>query len=138
MTLAWGYPQSMRRFRPTMEKVEFIKTFLQGSTQLNDPSLFQKFGGLLQIDGLGPSTITKLLFFAGFTYKNIPCLILDDRVKESMSNYDDFKEVIKAYNNNKVSTYIKYLNKMDKLATQFEITHEQLELFLFNQVWKTN
>lgn len=138
MTLAWGYPRSMRRFQPTKDNIQFLQSFLQGNSILDKSSLYQKFGGLLQIEGIGPSTVTKLLFFAGFTYKNIPCLILDDRVKESMSYYDDFKEVVKAFNNTKVSSYIKYLNRMDELAIEFNISHEQLELFLFNQVWKTN
>jgi hypothetical protein len=63
ITLAWGYPKAMRRFKPNEENIMLIKEILEGNRNLSKAELYQKFGGLSQIEGLGTSTLTKLLFF---------------------------------------------------------------------------
>jgi hypothetical protein len=132
-TLAWGYPQSMRRFNPTHENISLISQLLPSKGSLSLPELYMAFGSLLQIDGLGPSTVTKLLFFNGSSFENTPCLILDERVIKSIKIFHDFELLREEINPSKLSFYLSYLKRMQVVSKALDVSPEQLEIFLFEQ-----
>jgi thermostable 8-oxoguanine DNA glycosylase len=63
-------------------------------------------------------------------------LILDQRVQDSMENYEDFEKIDTGSTNPTVNNYISYLEKINELTNHFGIPEEKIELFLYNQVWK--
>lgn len=130
-TLAWGYPNAMRRFKPNFENIQLISDLLKHKGELSHAELHFAFGGLLQIEGIGPSTLTKLLFFNGNTYNKIPCLILDERVINSIKVLDEFVNLRKSFNPSKVNSFISYLEKMQEVSFSLDISPEQLEVYLF-------
>lgn len=136
-TLAWGYPNAMRRFRPTMQNITLIAQLLKHKNELNLAELYFAFGALMQIEGIGPSTVTKLLFFNGNTFKHTPCLIFDENVIKSIQVFDDFELLRKGLNPYKVVIYINYLERMQEIATSFNISPEELEVYLFDQNGKS-
>lgn len=136
-TLAWGYPNAMRRFNPTTDNITLIANLLKHKNDLGIPEMYFAFGALMQIEGIGPSTITKLLFFNGNTFNNIPCLILDERVINSINVFDDFEQLREGLNPTKVLSYINFLNRMQEVADSLNISPEQLEYYLFEQNGKT-
>ncbi|MFT7072635.1 MAG: hypothetical protein ACJAX3_001615 [Patiriisocius sp.] len=137
-TLAWGYPNAMRRFNPDNGNIALIAQLLKHKNDLNTAELYFAFGALMQIEGIGPSTITKLLFFNGNTFKNTPCLILDERVINSIKVFDEFEQLRDGLNPAKVRSYINFLNRMQEVSDSFFIAPEQLEIYLFEQNGKTN
>jgi hypothetical protein len=135
MTLAWGYPNAMRRFTPDEENVALIEQILYYKKDLSKAQLYQCLGGLLQVEGIGPSTATKLLYFSGNKYKKIPCVILDKRVEDSIKRCAEFDGVAVNLDAFKISSYISYLEKVDQLAGNLSKQHEAIELILFSKRW---
>lgn len=137
-TLAWGYPNAMRRFNPDNGNIALIAQLLEHKNDLSIAELYFAFGALMQIEGIGPSTVTKLLFFNGNTFNNTPCLILDERVINSMKVFDEFEQLRYGLNPAKVRSFINFLNRMQEVSDSFGIEPEQLEIYLFEQNGKTN
>lgn len=137
-TLAWGYPNAMRRFNPNSDNIALIAQLLKHKNDLNTAELYFAFGALMQIEGIGPSTITKLLFFNGNTFENTPCLILDERVINSIKIFDEFEQLRDGLNPAKVRSYMTFLNRMQEVSDSLGVSPEQLEIYLFEQNGKTN
>lgn len=137
-TLAWGYPNAMRRFNPHSDNIALIAQLLKHKNDLNTAELYFAFGALMQIEGIGPSTVTKLLFFNGNTFNNTPCLILDERVINSLKVFDEFEQLRDVLNPGKVRSYIKFLNLIQEVSDSVGIAPEQLEIYLFEQNGKIN
>ncbi len=132
-TLAWGYPQAMRKFKPSKRNLGLIREILDVKNELTEADLYRVFGGLAQIEGIGPSTITKLLFFSDKRYDQMPCLILDERVFDAMKRFSDFNDLLKQPMHKGVAFYIQYIMKMDELAKSLSIDHERIEMYLYQQ-----
>lgn len=130
-TLAWGYPQAMRKFKPTKQNLVLMREILDVESNLSEASLYRVYGGLAQIEGIGQSTLTKLLFFSEKSYNDIPCLILDERVLVAMKKFSDFNELMKAPRKQSVSFYMQYIIKVNELSKQLDTTHEQIEMYLY-------
>jgi hypothetical protein len=131
--LAWGYPQAMRKFKPIKQNLVLIREILDVESNLSEAALYRIYGGLAQIEGIGPSTLTKLLFFSEKSYNQIPCLILDERVLSAMKKFSDFDVLMQLPKKQSVSFYLHYLVKMDELAKELDITHEQIEMYLYTE-----
>jgi hypothetical protein len=137
-TLAWGYPNSMRRFKPDSDNIAFIAQLLKHKNELSIAEVYFAFGALMQIEGIGPSTVTKLLFFNGNTFKSTPCLILDERVINSIRVFDEFEHIRVNLNPTKIQSYIRFLDYMQVVSDSLGVSPEQLEIYLFEQNGKTN
>lgn len=98
---------------------------------LNAEEIKAAFDRLGIVKGLGTGGISinsKLFYFFNVSFEGHKCLILDRVVAEKLNLFDDFagtewKPVPECYLN--------YLNRMDELARENNVSPEQLELFLF-------
>ena len=79
------------------------------------------------------STLSKFLYFFGFTLEGYKCLILDSRIIEVLNagTFQELKmgQVITEWN--KQGQYLKYLKLVQKIAEKNKCSVDQLELFLF-------
>ena len=89
-------------------------------------------GNLSEINGLGPSTISKLLYFFDVKIGNIPCQIYDREVIESLNKNHQIDELSSRNNwDRKDEDYEEYINLLSKLSENCECSPDQIELFLF-------
>lgn len=136
-TILWGYPKGMRgknfeniyiHINTLVEILNVPKgTFLK----IDDLYILQK--KFKQINGIGLSTYSKLLYFRDFKFDGLPALILDERLIRIFKNgiFQEFKILseISQYNSKKM--YKNYLQIMFKLSEQLNVSGEQIEQFLF-------
>jgi len=130
----WGYPRNMRgnTFESILKALPDIERLLSESRALNTvhyTAICQRLKG----SGIGLSTLTKLLYFFGFTLEGCRCLILDSRIVDVL-NAGTFAELtmpgfITEYNKEKA--YPIYLRLMHGLSEKNGYPVDQLELFLF-------
>ena len=130
--IMWGYPSGMRgdSFKIFLKNIDCLKYRLLPDNNITDG----KFKDLLlNIPGIGLSTLSKFLYFFNNKLDGLNCLVLDSRIIEIL-NEKHFKEFtvlgdIKEYN--KASKYFLYLNIIHEQANLLECKADQLELFLF-------
>jgi len=137
--LMWGFPRpSGHPPRPIFENIVQHLTDLETlfnekqNQSLNAAQIRDTFSRLGMVNGLGPGGIainSKLLYFFNLSFEGRKCLILDSQVVKRLKLFDDF-----AGNKWKANQacYSNYLNQMDALAREYNVSPEQLELFLFN------
>ncbi|MBS1663650.1 MAG: hypothetical protein JST68_21585 [Bacteroidetes bacterium] len=130
----WGYPRNMRgnTFESILKVLPDIERLLSGNRALDIAALTQ-ICRQLKGCGIGLSTLTKFLYFFGFTLNGYRCLILDRRIVEVL-NAGTFAELsilgsITEYN--KERAYPAYLRIMHQLSEKNGYSVDQLELFLF-------
>ena len=89
-------------------------------------------GELPEINGLGLSTISKLLYFFDVKIGNNPCQIYDGKVIKSLNNNHQIDEL--SIRNNWRQTYDdyeNYINLLSELSNDYQCSPDQIELFLF-------
>lgn len=94
-TMVWGYPRGRfpggRGFARIFDQAEAIGILLDAARaqKLTAGRLCEMFSALADADGrpigMGPSTFTKLLYFADITAEEGSCLIYDQRVMKAIS-----------------------------------------------------
>lgn len=90
---------------------------------------------LCKIKGMGLSTLSKVLYLFNVRVNEVPCIIVDSRVKNSLKL---FKETIYLYNNYKnigiknLSQYLIILENLQQLSYNFRVDIDLLEYILFN------
>jgi excisionase family DNA binding protein len=91
--------------------------------------IFQQLKG----KGIGLSTLSKFLYFFGFTLEGYRCLILDSRIIEVLNagTFVDLKTGKTISEWNKFDCYIDYLQTMETVSKRNRCSVDQLELFLF-------
>lgn len=94
-TMVWGYPRGRfpggRGFARIFDQAGMLGALLAAACAKTLPAsrICETFSSLVNADGLpigmGPSTFTKLLYFAGVTAREGSCLIYDQRVMRAIA-----------------------------------------------------
>ena len=134
-TIIWGYPQGMRgnHFTTITAEIDTLANLLKEAAS-GIPDWTAHYSKASKIVGLGLSTYTKFLYFVGAKVSTFPCVILDKRIIDTI-NKEVFAELapligIKA-GSNAAKQYGKYLSAIDNAANKYEVTHGQIEMFIF-------
>lgn len=130
-TIWWGYPNGMMfHFNEVAQSFRVMAEILQPcrNRQLNKTNFIELYNSLNQIQHIGPSTISKLLYFFNISQGQTQCVIVDSRVRSAMAAFDDFRRV----NNNDLA--LEYLEQTRQIcAVDIDgATPEQIEYFLFS------
>ena len=89
-------------------------------------------GNLSEINGLGLSTISKLLYFFDVKIENNPCQIYDGKVIKSLNKNHQIDELSSRNNwDRKDEDYEEYINLLFRLSKKCKCSPDQIELFLF-------
>lgn len=140
LTMIWGFEDTgygtfrTNNYITNPEHTERIRTALEAVGQ-ND--IEKAFRELKRIKGLGISYISKVLFFATKAMGlSEYCLVFDIRVARSLvmlSAPAYVNDIITVMPSDKWKDYRKYNEMMYKLAEQYQLSAESIELFLFEQ-----
>jgi hypothetical protein len=143
--LMWGYPTKGRgkNIENILKSPNYLK-FIERLTDLKrkgDITIYdikeflRDIKDVLEIKGLGLSTLTKFLYFMRLNVESYRALILDQRVISSISSdkfcdqgIENFKKL--SYNN-AINYYTEYLSFSHKIADQLHVKSDQVEMFLF-------
>ena len=130
-TIWWGYPNGLRsHFDDVAQNFRVMAEILQPcrDRELDEPSFIELYNSLNQIQHIGPSTISKLLYFFNVSQGQTRCVIVDSRVRSAMAKYDDFHPV---HNSVPALWYLEHARQINE--TNIEgATPEQIEYFLFS------
>ena len=136
-TLVWGYPEGGRgdNVKCALTKLEELDKILSKNKRKNLSEVKAKelIDRLEMVDGVGPSTWSKLLYFFEISVESHRCQIFDARVERSLnaSQFKEFKKEKGKWNQKKVDDFFKYIEKLDKVSMRLGVDPEQLENFLF-------
>jgi hypothetical protein len=140
LTMVWGFAKSgygnfrTNNYLSRQENLERIKSAID---KVKDNKIEQAFNSLNEIDGLGVSFISKVLYFASRAAKiEQYALIFDIRVANSLVQLTTPKEVFEIVNvspSNKYKDYKKYNDYIHSLASKYNLDAESIEMFLFEQ-----
>lgn len=133
--LMWGYPRGGQygQVKKILKKLNDLTTWLEENKGNNFDSVQDDaLRNLSKIKGLGPSTISKLLYFFDVKIGNIPCQIYDDKVIDSLNNNHQIQQLSERNNwDRNDEDYEEYINLLSKLSENCECSPDQIELFLF-------
>lgn len=133
--LMWGYPRGGQygQVKKSLKKLNDLTTWLEENKGNNFDSVQDDaLRNLSKIKGLGPSTISKLLYFFDVKIGNIPCQIYDDKVIDSLNNNHQIQQLSERNNwDRNDEDYEEYINLLSKLSENCECSPDQIELFLF-------
>lgn len=90
---------------------------------------------LCEIKGMGLSTLSKVLYLFDVREKDIPCIILDSRVKNSLKLFDETNHLYENYSKidkSKLSDYWMIVDKLSEISHNYNIELDLLEYTLFN------
>lgn len=135
--LMWGYPRGGGQYGPVkkiLRNLNDLTIWLEENKGNNFDSVKDKaLDNLSKIKGLGPSTISKLLYFFDVKIGNIPCQIYDEKVIESLNKNHQIDELSSRNNwdRNDEEDYEEYINLLFRLSKKCKCSPDQIELFLF-------
>lgn len=126
----WGYPNGMIfHFEDVAHHFEEMAATLEPHrNQSLDEQSFVDLYNQLNIQYVGPATISKLLYFFNIHQGDTQCVIVDRFVRESMHYYDDFFPV---HENQPVQWYLAHARQINEVIID-GATPEQVEFFLFS------
>ena len=140
LTMVWGFANSgygnfrTNKYLSEPKNLALIKNAID---EVKDNNIEQAFTSLNEIDGLGVSFISKVLYFASRAAKiEKYALIFDIRVAKSLVQLTTPKEVFQVVNispSNKYEDYKKYNDYIHSLASKYNLEAEAIEMFLFEQ-----
>lgn len=146
LTMVWGFAETgygtyrTNNYISSNENREIIKNALDSIENDQEGSLKEAFEELKKIKGLGISYLTKILYFATRAKKQENyALIFDNRVAASLIKLTTPKEIFEIINigpSSKFNDYQKFNQLIHKLAKDNEVEADQLEMYLFNQVFE--
>lgn len=136
-TLMWGYPKTRHsnNIKAILERIETVEEILQNIKDKNlsrneaEGYIQQLFG----ISGLGMSTCSKFLYFFGVSIDQKKCLIFDRCIVSTLN--PPFSNFILDTSNTwerDLIHYYDYINKVNEVSSEMNVTPDQVELFLFN------
>lgn len=138
LSIYWGYPRGMRgnHFINLIKQVDDIVKTLKKllSKKLPDANDFHEMiKSFDDIDGLGLSTYSKILYFNNISFNRNPCLILDQKLINVFNNqiFTQFSDLSNINYNTATNNYLQYLELMKKTASELESQGENIEQFLF-------
>lgn len=137
-TIYWGYTPGMRgnhfvNILKKIEKIESALNTLRLSKQPTNAEFEELSVHLKEIDGLGLSTFSKILYFLGIEFNGNPCLILDQRLIDVFSSkiYPEFAKMTGIRYGSAEKKYIDFLEMMNQQAKKLETKGENIEQFLY-------
>lgn len=133
--LIWGYPNGGRgkliqhALNNINELVEILSN-IEGQNLSKDKAEIV-INKLNNIEGLGPSTWSKLLHFFEVSVDSHSCQIFDEKIERSLnaSKFEDFKK--DNWNRTDINNFFDYIERLSKVSRRLEVKPEQLENFLF-------
>lgn len=133
--LMWGYPGGGRygQVQNILQNLNDLTIWLEENNgNYFDSVQDNALGNLLEINGLGLSTISKLLYFFNVTIGDCPCQIYDGKVIDSLNKNHQIDELSSRNNWRRTyDDYENYINLLSKLSENCEYSPDQIELFLF-------
>jgi len=140
LTMIWGFADTgygtyrTNNYIANAENMNWIK---QSLNAVKKEDFKKAFKTLKQINGLGVSYLTKVLYFSskGADLKYY-ALIYDIRVSSSLiklSTPKEIYEIVSVSPSPKYIDFIKYNTLMHQLATKYQVQADAIELFLFEQ-----
>jgi hypothetical protein len=136
-TILWGYPKGYTRgfnmatlFPRFLSQVDFLAQCLSTKESITEDELKYMLG---KCDGVGLSTLSKLLYFFGTRLNGHNCLIMDARIIRVLNN-SQFRELSALSDINEQKgkhRYADYLKECAQLSKKYRYKPDQLELFLF-------
>lgn len=133
--LMWGYPRGGQyaQVKKILQNLNVLTNWLEENNGNNfDFVQDEALGNLLEINGLGLSTISKLLYFFDVKIGNIPCQIYDGKVIDSLNKNHQIDELSSRNDwEQTYDDYENYINLLSELSKNREYSPDQIELFLF-------
>lgn len=133
--LMWGYPRGGQygQVKKILKNLNVLTAWLEENNGNNfDFVQDDALGNLLEINGLGLSTISKLLYFFDVKIGNIPCQIYDDKVIDSLKYNHQIDELSSRDNWDRIyDDYVEYIKLLSELSEKCECSPDKIELFLF-------
>ena len=135
----WGYPGGGRygQVQNILQYMDVLTNWLEKIKDNNFDSVenalpHDALGNLLEINGLGLSTISKLLYFFNVKIGGCPCQIYDGKVINSLNKNHQIQELSERDNWRRTyDDYKNYINLLSELSENCEYSPDQIELFLF-------
>ena len=136
-TLMWGYPTGGRGNNidtVIRSNLGTIDTLLSANQNKNiSQNEFEELTkSLNEINGLGISTWSKLLYFFNISVEGNKCEIFDKKIVESLNR----KQIEELHNieiyQHKIDYYYKYLKKINQWAKELKTSPDKIEVFLFS------
>ncbi|WP_026769110.1 hypothetical protein [Asinibacterium sp. OR53] len=138
-TILWGYPNGYTLgfnmatlFPKFLKQVKFLSKQLPIQKSITEDELKNM---LKSCNGIGLSTLTKLLYFFNIKMDGNRCLIMDARIIRILNN-TEFKELRSFFGmgtneQSGIRHYADYLRVCSQLSKKYGYKPDQLELFLF-------
>lgn len=137
-TIYWGYPRGMRgnNFRNIVNQIDIIQAAVIGALENHNRTaqdFFQLTNVFGQIQGIGLSTYSKLLYFFDIRFNNLPSLILDQRLIDVFNRniFENFQNLNNINYANAETHYMNYLNTLNAISENMGCQEENIEQFLF-------
>lgn len=143
LTMIWGYGDDRygsyrtNKLLSTEGNQQKIKVALDLINENKNDCLQKAFSKLSNVEGLGISFLSKILYFATKA-KNIEkyALIFDNKVAKALIKQiasNDICDMVKVQPSSKFKHYEQYNNFMHGEALKYNFTAEQFEFYLFSQ-----
>lgn len=132
--LMWGYPRGGRcdYVKNILQNMDVLTNWLDKIKGNNFDSVKKALDGKPKIKGLGPSTISKLLYFFDVKIGKIPCQIYDGKVIDSLNKDHQIQDLSERNNWDRTyDDYEEYINLLFRLSKKCKCSPDQIELFLF-------
>lgn len=138
-TIYWGYPRGgniRHHFSDILQNIQALENTLNEIKNIPNPTTtdFDRIeNSFSEIQGLGLSTYSKLLYFSKIKFNGHCCQILDTRLIEIFSNgiFDDFSAFRQIRYDNAKNYYIRYIETINQIAERLQTKGENIEQFLF-------
>lgn len=132
--LMWGYPGGGRygQVQNILKNMDVLTNCLEAINGNYFASVQAALGNVLEINGLGLSTISKFLYFFDVKVENTPCQIYDGKVIKSLNKNHQIDELSSRNNWDRIyDDYVEYIKLLFSLSKNCECSPDQIELFLF-------
>ena len=136
--LMWGYPGGGRygQVQNILQNMDVLTNCLEAINgnyfdSVQDALEHDALGNVAEINGLGLSTISKLLYFFDVKVENTPCQIYDGKVIKSLNKNHQIDELSSRDNWDRIyDDYVEYIKLLSKLSEKCECSPDKIELFL--------
>lgn len=132
--LMWGYPGGGRygQVQNILQNMDVLTNCLEAINGNYFDSVQAALGNVLEINGLGLSSISKLLYFFDVKIENTPCQIYDGKVIKSLNKNHQIDELSSRNDWGRTyPDYEEYIDLLFSLSKNCECSPDQIELFLF-------
>ena len=135
--LYWGFPTNMHgigtHLYDSYEKVRDISTYIRMNQDITRATFMRTVVPMLnECYGLGLSFFSKLFYYSGLKIDGARCTINDKKVRGAIAGTVCLEfTALRQYNSGTYSSYVHYVQEVEKLANQFGCTPDCVEYALF-------